>query len=283
MDPDLAKQRIDAETLIRFRERIIGPLSKLPFLGSRRLVSEWRNGSPILLYHRVVHDLDQTNSPFAVRRNQFEQHVRELSARFKLMTVGDLINYQNIEGTDDRTAAITFDDGDESVFTYAIPILQKYGAPATFFVDTGRLGDPDVLSRENLQEMVSLGFEIGSHSVSHSDLRKLSSNRLEYELRESMSQLNAIINQEITGFAYPFGYYNERIVRMLEICGYEYACTCRQNRANNRGQPLFELGRIEVNLDDQRENFRKKLSGTYAPVYSAWYGLNEILSRFVRG
>lgn len=62
-------------------------------------------------------------------------------------------------------------------------------------------------------EIVELGHEVGSHTCTHQDLTKLSRTRLRYELRESKRFLEDITGKEILGIAYPYGFFNTRVLQ----------------------------------------------------------------------
>lgn len=68
---------------------------------------------------------------------------------------------------------ITIDDGYESVYNIADPILRKYGFTATLFIYTDFVGVArGAITWDQLREMKGDGFEVGSHTLSHCDLTK---------------------------------------------------------------------------------------------------------------
>lgn len=87
----------------------------------------------------------------------------------------------------DRAAAIsyTFDDGLGDQATLAVPMLERAGFHGTFFIipslipdtdaeaDAKKPGDKGRISWPRLKEMAAHGHEIGNHSWSHANLRKL--------------------------------------------------------------------------------------------------------------
>jgi len=97
---------------------------------SRRLV--------ILTYHRVVPD-DPLKDPDEIDEQQFRMHVATLSRFFNVLKLSDAISGLKNGGLPGRAVAITFDDGYKDNVTAALPILEHYGVPATFFIATGFL------------------------------------------------------------------------------------------------------------------------------------------------
>ena len=87
---------------------------------------------PILMYHHLSEDV--TNSEM-VSPEQFEAQIRALSeAGYTGVSFDELQAYVlRGEPLPDKPVVITFDDGYESNYTLAYPILQKYGMKAAIF------------------------------------------------------------------------------------------------------------------------------------------------------
>lgn len=133
-----------------------------------------------------------------------------------------------------RTAVVTFDDGWRSGLTEALPVLEELGIPATFYVCPGWWGGqhPDVtgsdgaiLTRDETAALHAAGVELGSHTMTHPDLRALDDATLAEELTRSRVEVEAVTGQPCRTFAYPFGLYDERVVGAVREAGYELAWT----------------------------------------------------------
>jgi peptidoglycan/xylan/chitin deacetylase (PgdA/CDA1 family) len=130
-----------------------------------------------------------------------------------------------------KQVIITFDDGYYSVYKYAYPILKKYKIPITFALITSYLENGKVrpygsaylyINKNEVKEMVdSLNIEIASHSVTHRDLTKLSTEEARYEIEHSKKVLDSLFNQETTTFVYPYGAVNHHIVELTKAAGYK--------------------------------------------------------------
>ena len=81
--------------------------------------------------------------------------------------------------------SITFDDGNTSDATIALPELVKRGLTATFFVCADRIGMPHYLDRNAIGDLLQAGMAIGSHGMRHCDWRKLDDGALDDEIRRS--------------------------------------------------------------------------------------------------
>ena len=134
----------------------------------------------------------------------------------------------------EKRVVITFDDGYESVYKFAFPILQKYGFVASVFIITGYVGkfnDWDVtwgkrfrhLSWEQIEELAKHGFSFGSHTVSHPDLTKLDKKSLQFELSYSKKTLEDKIGKRVDFLSYPFGRYDFSVQRIAQETGYQRA------------------------------------------------------------
>ena len=87
---------------------------------------------------------------------------------------------------------ITFDDGFRDIYIHALPALEKYGFTATIFLPTnfieqGRLmfKNKECLTWDEVRDLRRKGFSFGSHSVTHRQLKSLSIDEVESELRQS--------------------------------------------------------------------------------------------------
>jgi peptidoglycan/xylan/chitin deacetylase (PgdA/CDA1 family) len=106
--------------------------------------------------------------------------------------------------------AFTFDDGPNPETTPAvIDALEKYGIPATFFIVTQRItGKHGDKGRELLQRELADGFLVGSHSVTHANLRHASGDQLAREVDASIRTLAAEAHRPIGMFRPPYGSLN---------------------------------------------------------------------------
>ncbi len=100
-----------------------------------------------------------------------------------------------------------------------------------------------MLSWSQLSDLSSAGIEIGAHTRSHRDLRRLSTEEAHEEIAGSRTELEDRLGRPVESFAYPFGYYSHD---SLEIVSREFraACTTILRRAGR--DPLHELPRVDM-------------------------------------
>lgn len=99
---------------------------------------------------------------------------------------------------------ITFDDGHQSIYKEALPLLQKYGIRTTQYVLTGTSEHQDYVSWEQITDMKKNGHEIGCHTIDHSDLTTLDEAGVDRQLRECKDELTKRYGS-IPNFASPYG------------------------------------------------------------------------------
>src|SRR5205085_12658230 len=110
-----------------------------------------------------------------------------------------------------RTVAITFDDCYRDNLD-AARVLAEHGLPATFFLPTAFVGTDHVfawdrhlprlpnLTWDDVAAMAALGFEIGSHTVSHPDMARVSQEQARHELCESRAVLEKRLGRRVRWF-----------------------------------------------------------------------------------
>ncbi len=123
-----------------------------------------------------------------------------------------------------KVVILNFDDDWKGQVRYGVPILEKYGFKASFFVTTGCLtyqnssfcnnpGGDSAMTWKDIKLLSELGYDIESHGVSHKDLTRLSAMALEYEVGQSkQSLLEHGINSTVFGPPYGAGWGNSTIV-----------------------------------------------------------------------
>ena len=99
--------------------------------------------------------------------------------------------------------------------------LQDLGMTATFYLEMQHQ-----MTRDQARVLDSMGFDIGSHTMTHpQDMKLLRVKELRYELEESKKIIEDIIGRSCLKFAYPRGRYNDDVVRIVDEAGYKSART----------------------------------------------------------
>jgi len=130
--------------------------------------------------------------------------------------------------------------------------------------------DCGAITWEQAREMAAAGIEIGSHTVTHPILTQLDPAQLEYELRQSRSRLEHVLDREVALFCYPNGDYNARVRGAVERAGYRIAVTT-EGGLNDRSSDPLVLRRIHTERDiahfvQSTSGFEQFKSGFRKPV-----------------
>jgi peptidoglycan/xylan/chitin deacetylase (PgdA/CDA1 family) len=118
-----------------------------------------------------------------------------------------------------------FDDGTVTQYEHRT-LLSERGIPATFYVNTGKLGLPGYMTWDQVATMADQGHEIGGHTRNHAHLAGLSDAQQRTEICDDRSELVAR-GYRAESFAYPHGADDESAQSVVQSCGYRSARTTR--------------------------------------------------------
>jgi len=105
--------------------------------------------------------------------------------------------------------SLNFDDGWQSAYDVAFPVLRAANMPGTFYIISGSVGNgKHYMTRDEILALQAAGEEIGAHTETHPDLRTVSPAQVQTEVDGSVAALKAMGIQSVTTFAYPYGGYN---------------------------------------------------------------------------
>lgn len=209
---------------------------------------------PVLTFHAV----DDLPSVISFSPKVFRRAMSRLYENgYRTMSLPDAANFLR-EGKPfpERCFAITFDDGYQSVFDEAFPVLRQYGMSATVFLTVGKKSESGhggrlpslegrpMLSWNEIREMRYYGIAFGAHTLTHPDLTKLSFEQAEIEIYESKAIIEDALNTPVMSFAYPFGRYDDQSRRIAEK---HFACACSDRLGLvTAGSDLYTLERVEA-------------------------------------
>ncbi len=244
--------------------------------------TEEQNPVKVLMYHRVVSD--------DVRLDQYSWNVTVSQLRRQLELLGKwgytCINFEDYTlhkqgklNLPRKPVIMTFDDGYDEVHRNALPVMKEFGARATAFI----LGDRSIKSNtwdvesgfdgatlmdeSQILELKDAGFEIGSHSMTHPDLVRLSERRARKEIFQSKEDLEELVDAPVISFAYPFGSANGVMERLVKEAGYEYGCGVYSGPPRF-AHDMFNIRRIPITRKTNSVDFALKILTPYE--YYEW-------------
>lgn len=258
-----------------------------------RVIGMNDNGVPVLMYHHIVPDgvyeeMNFQENGSVLKLSDFRRQMEWLDENgYETIFMSRLVDMLQDGGKlPDKTVVITFDDGYESNYVYAYPILKEHGQRANLapVVSASEKAEQNPeqfddrklshLSFAQMREMQASGvFEFGSHSYNgHGEVnvdmegntdaflvsRKVNTKsghtetREEYLLRINRDVVTSkIVLDERLGkkekfFVYPFGRYNNDLCHVVAGAGFSCALTTKPGYVNKNSDP-YALPRLAVN------------------------------------
>jgi len=219
---------------------------------------------PMMMYHyvRTVGHGDQQGYALSVTPQDFGAQMDWLTAHdYHPVLVRQVVAYLQGRGSlPAHPVALTFDDGYQDFWTDALPVLAAHGFVATAYIVTGFLGQPGYLTADEVTAVAQLGYEVGSHTVSHVDLTAAPPPRLHAELADSRQRLEQLAQGPVLDFCYPSGRYNATVVAAVQAAGYVSATTTTPGIGVNLGN-AFTWPRLRVSGGESIDDFARSVSG----------------------
>lgn len=234
------------------------------------------SGIPVLLYHSI----DDSGSVISTSSSQFRSHLSYLRRRgYQTITGNQFIDYLEAgRKLPQKSFMITFDDGFRNNYTHALPILKELGYTALIFLVTDNIdgvcswekhpsiAEMPLLSWTEIKEMSDSGMEIGSHTCSHPDLRKLSKQAVINELSTNKYEIENKLEKPVDFFAHPYGFYNQTTVEASVDCGFKAGFGGIDFFLNKPSSNRFNLSRIGTGHLSSNVDLQAAIVGTFA-----WY------------
>ncbi|MEQ1859980.1 MAG: polysaccharide deacetylase family protein [Chthoniobacteraceae bacterium] len=215
----------------------------------------------VICYHRLE---GRAGGGLSIEPALFEKHMQELKDKnIPVISMNDFLAWRkNEKSIPPKCAILTIDDGYESGMRVGVPILKKFGYTATYYIYTTYVNSGGKsLSWGQLAELRDEGFDIGSHTVSHQDLRRKPSKAkfpdydswLKDEMETSKRLIEENLGIRVTTIAYPFGLHNSKVHAATQAAGYELGFTVYGQRVGHDAAP-YTIGRYDVTAKDAQGN-----------------------------
>lgn len=181
---------------------------------------------PVLLYHHVGPPNPNFDRLWTIPARKFEEHIRFLARQgYVGIRASDWLAWvRDGKSLPEKPILLTFDDAFEDLEDHAFPVLAHYGFGGLVFVVTNCVGKANIwdksrgfellrcLTAEQIQCWSAKGIEFGAHSKNHPDLTKIAEPELDEEMSGSRLELENIVREPVTTFAYPYGRYDTRAI-----------------------------------------------------------------------
>lgn len=239
--------------------KVVVSMGEVPFeIYENNKVNELGN-VPIMMYHGIVNignddtkyiggnvDKDGYNRTSEAFRSDLEFYY---SNGYRMIRLNDYVNGIIDVELGKSPIILTFDDGNENNFKVlgeengeliidpncAVGILEEfkkkypdYGVTATFFVNSGKFNQ-DGYNDKILKWLVSHGYDVGNHTMTHCDFKKVDADATRREVGGLYQVLDEVIpGKYVNIVALPFGspysrsHSNYEVILNGEYNGLEY-------------------------------------------------------------
>jgi peptidoglycan/xylan/chitin deacetylase (PgdA/CDA1 family) len=205
---------------------------------------------PVLMYHVI--NPPPPGAPFPglyVPASEFAAQMQALrAAGWHAVTLDQLKAYwsRGVPLPPGKPIVLTFDNGYQSQFTNALPVLKRLGWVGNEMMQlSGLPPSQGGLSAAQVRALVSAGWEIDTQGMSHADLIAIPASELHYQVFTARELLRRRYGVSADWFAYPSGHYDANVVATLKAAGFVGSMTVVPGWASPSEDP-FRLPRLRV-------------------------------------
>jgi len=210
---------------------------------------------PILMYHRIAvlaGDEPAVTVDLTVDPGEFALEMQWLKDNgYTSITQMQLYNaLEEGQPLPDKPVLLTFDDGYRGIATIAAPIMTRVGMVGTAYVITDRIANlkktaPTWMTWSQLRTLEQRGWDIGSHTVAHTEIPSMTPEAGLKTLRASRFALEKHLAHPVQWFCYPAGSVDPASVELVKKAGYVLATTTKSGDVHSAADPL-QLSRIRI-------------------------------------
>jgi peptidoglycan/xylan/chitin deacetylase (PgdA/CDA1 family) len=209
-----------------------------------------RMAVPILMYHVIA--APPAGAPFPglyVEPQLFAEQMSALKrAGWNAVTPDRLQAYWR-DGAPlgaGKPIVLSFDNGYQSQYTQALPVLQRLGWVAEENIQlSGLPPSQGGLLQRQIQGLIGAGWELDTQGFSHADLIALDATQLHYQVAVARQVIRSRYHVPANWFCYPSGHYNATVVAAVRAAGYVGSTTVVPGWAHHDDDP-YRLHRLRV-------------------------------------
>jgi peptidoglycan/xylan/chitin deacetylase (PgdA/CDA1 family) len=233
---------------------------------------------PILMYHVIAEA--PADAPFPglyVPPAEFAEQMQALKqAGWHAVTLDQVAAYwhRGVPLGAGKPIVISFDNGYNSQYTQALPVLRGLGWVGDENLQlTGLPPSQGGLSQEQIRGLLTAGWELDTQGISHADLITLDAEQLHYQVAVARETLQRRFHVPVNWFCYPSGHYNPAVVAAVKAAGFSGSTTVVPGWAHPTDDP-YRLHRLRVLGGTSGQGLLELLAGTREdppapPEYSA--------------
>jgi peptidoglycan/xylan/chitin deacetylase (PgdA/CDA1 family) len=205
--------------------------------------------APVLMYHVI--NPPPAGAPFPglyVPAGEFAEQMRALAQDgFHAVTLDELwSHWHSGSPLPAKPVVITFDNGYQSQYTNALPVLRGLGWRAVENIQlTGLPPSQGGLSETQVRGLLSAGWELDTQGISHADLIALDAAQLHEQVAVSRRTIQHRFGVPVSWFCYPSGHYNATVIAAVREAGYLGSTTVVPGWAGPGSDP-YRVPRLRV-------------------------------------
>ncbi|GGE55808.1 polysaccharide deacetylase [Pedobacter psychrotolerans] len=227
---------------------------------------------PIAMLHHVAEQPHPSLQTWCISHSKFLEFLTCIENKGLQTTTFQEIITQKPSPKDLRNRIIiTFDDCAAELLDFAIPELVKRNMKAVFYMPSNHIDGENIwdieefamtsvklMNLQQLQYLLTLGMEVGSHGENHIRLNQVSEEMANQDITLSKKNLENLLKHPIYSFAYPYGKIPDHHQKMLTQAGYYFGLSIYTAL-----ETKYTLRRFAINETDDRKIINMKLSRRY--------------------
>ncbi len=193
---------------------------------------------------------------------KFKKIVKRTSRLYNCISFDDWLNGDVVKNK--INIIIAFDDGYESWYTNAFPVLKEFSIKPLMFINSNFIDSTETSSfkfckdkigtwAENsltvaqLLEMSEYGCQIGSHTANHIDMQKSNYEKCSVEITSDINNINKFLSFDVDLFAYPFGRVSDDALNAVKNTAINHAF-CTESAFIEESKSKIMLKRTNVGM-----------------------------------
>jgi peptidoglycan/xylan/chitin deacetylase (PgdA/CDA1 family) len=231
---------------------------------------------PILMYHVIA--APPPGAPFPglyVPPAEFAEQMQALKrSGWHAVTLDQVQAYwrRGVPLGAGKPIVISFDNGYNSQYTQALPVLRALGWVGDENLQlTGLPPSQGGLGPEQIRGLLAAGWELDTQGISHADLITLDAEQLHYQVAVARETLHNRYHVPVNWFCYPSGDYDPAVVAAVKAAGFVGSTTVVPGWAHP-SDDSYRLHRLRVLGETTGQELLELIAGTReAPAVPASY------------
>jgi peptidoglycan/xylan/chitin deacetylase (PgdA/CDA1 family) len=221
---------------------------------------------PILMYHVIAPP--PPGAPFPglyVPPGEFAEQMRALQrAGWTAVTPDEVDAYwrRGISLPRGKPIVLSFDNGYQSQYTQALPVLRRLGWVGEENIQlTGLPPSQGGLGEAEIKGLVAAGWELDTQGIDHADLIALSAGALREQVAGARRTIQRRFHVPVNWFCYPSGHYDANVIAEVRAAGYKGSTTVVPGWAHPQEDP-YRMHRLRVLGGTSGEALLSLIAGT---------------------